>query len=87
MSYDDSGDNQLVQIPLFEIRRIKDMLARLRNENNLNQVLWVQVAGLYQRLRAQPGTRTATPHTQGQEQQAHGPSPTPLPECRSAHGG
>lgn len=65
MSYDDTGDNRLVTIRLHEIRRIRDELARLRQENSLNEALWRQVAGLYQRLHAQPGA-LATTTTQGQ---------------------
>lgn len=64
MSYDDSGDNREVRVKLHEIRRIRDELARVREENNLNKVLWVQVAGLYQRLREQPGLAASTHATE-----------------------
>lgn len=67
MSYDDTGDNRLVTIRLHEVRRIRDALASIRQENSLNDALWRQVAGLYQRLRAQPGT-LATTTTQGSKE-------------------
>lgn len=50
MSADDTRDNVLVPIQLGEIRRIRDSLARVREESNLIRTLWVQVASLYQRL-------------------------------------
>jgi hypothetical protein len=54
VSYADSGDDRFVQIKLVVIRNWLDQLARLRDENNLNRVLWVQMSGEYQRLRSQP---------------------------------
>lgn len=54
MSYRDSGDDRYVSIKLVVIRNWMDQLARVREQNNLNKVLWGQIAGEYQRLRAQP---------------------------------
>jgi hypothetical protein len=83
MSYADSGDDRYVMVKLVEIRGIRDTLARLRQENNLNQVLWVQVAGLYQRLRAQPDL--ASQSTQDNKESQHGPSPASLPTDPIVH--
>lgn len=68
MSYDDSGDNRLVQIKLVVIRNWMDQLARVRQENSINRILWQQMSGEYQRLRAQqsPGVR-APQQSQGLE--------------------
>ena len=46
----DTRDNVMVEIPLGEIRRLRDELARHRNVNNILYHLWGQIAGLYQRL-------------------------------------
>jgi transcriptional regulator with PAS, ATPase and Fis domain len=49
----DSDDNRLVSLKLGEIRRIRDALQKERDRSNLARQLWVQVAGLYQRLQKQ----------------------------------
>jgi hypothetical protein len=46
----DSDDDLLVSLKLGEIRRLRDALQRERDRSNLARGLWVQVAGLYQRL-------------------------------------
>jgi len=40
----------LVSLRLSEIQRIRDVLASLRDYSPMISRLWVQVAGLYQRL-------------------------------------
>lgn len=79
MSADDLGDNDLVPIRLGEIRRIRDRMAQLREHSNLLRNLWVQVAGLYQRLAA--ANKQAK-----QEQQAHGTSSTTSQQRQHVHG-
>jgi hypothetical protein len=77
VSYADSGDDRYVQIKLVVIRNWLDQLARLRDENNLNRVLWVQMSGEYQRLRAQ--SKLEPSGTQATKERVHGTSPASLP--------
>lgn len=75
MSADDTGDNDYVPVQLGEIRRFRDRLAQLREHDNLLRNLWVQVAGLYQRLVRERLERLAATNKQAkQEQQTHGTS-------------
>jgi len=48
-----SDDQREVLIPLGEIKRIRDALQRERDRSNICRQLWIQVAGLYQRLQKQ----------------------------------
>lgn len=41
---------ELVTVDLAEIQRIRDALMRLRDYSPMIRQLWIQVAGLYQRL-------------------------------------
>jgi hypothetical protein len=46
-------DNTVVQIKLGDLRRIRDVLARVREQNTINRHLWLQVSGQVQRLEAE----------------------------------
>jgi len=55
----------LVSLKLSEIKRILDALATARHANPLNARLWVQVAGLYQRLAKEAGVLAGQPRNAG----------------------
>lgn len=50
----DTDDDRLVPVKLGEIRRLRDALQRERDRSNIARQLWLQVAGLYQRLQQTP---------------------------------
>ncbi len=52
---------RIVEIDLAEIQRLRDALARLRDYSPMIRQLWIQVAGLYQRLEKLETTQQEAP--------------------------
>jgi hypothetical protein len=60
-----TSSDPLVSIKLSEIKRLLDALATARDDNPRNRQLWVQWAGIYQRLCKQANVPAGQPRNAG----------------------